>query len=513
MNPRYCHAFQLGCLLFLLFPPLAAAQDACSTGSLPGLPDLSIDSSVPASDPVAHCIVEGTIGAEIHFRLLLPENWNGKFVMGGDGGFAGSLNNQAIGLSSLGGENVLQSGYATVSTDVGHTPDPDRSASWALNNLERVVNYGHLGVHRTAVSAKSLISAWYGQEIDRSYFYGCSNGGREALMEAQRYPNDFDGIIAGAPAYNWTGLISGFLANQQALFPNPDDLTEALLSRNELNIIEQEVLGQCDAADGITDGILNDPRSCDYDIGQLPACNGIDNDSCFTEQEIDAARAVYEGPRTPSGEQLFVGFPFGGEPDNGGWPGWIAGGTDAEVRGGYPNLQFYFAIESMKYLILHDPDWRYSSYDLSNYRADTRHADSTLSATDPDLSAFRSRGGKLLLYQGWSDAAITALGTIDYHQQVLAHDPSASEDVRLFMMPGVLHCSGGKGPYAVKFLEAMDNWVETGNAPSRLTANFVENQQIQDASRPLCAYPEIARYDGSGDDRDASNFRCEAPAP
>jgi len=505
-----CRANRIGCVLLLLIPSFASAQNACSAVNLPDLPDLSIDSTAPASEPVAHCIVEGTIGEEIHFRLLLPENWNGKFVMGGDGGFAGTLNNQAIGLSSRGGENVLLSGYATVSTDVGHTPGPGGSANWALNNLERVVNYGHMGVHRTAVNAKSLISAYYGDEIERSYFYGCSNGGREALMEAQRYPNDFDGIIAGAPAYNWTGLMAGFLANQQALFPDPDDLTEALLSGNELNIIEQEVLGQCDAGDGIADGILNDPRNCDYQLDQLPACSGIDNDSCFTEQEIDAARAVYEGPRTPSGEQLFVGFPFGGEPDNGGWSSWIAGGLDQELRAGYPNAQSYFAIEAMKYLFLHDPDFQYSSYDLSNYQADTHYVDSTLSATDPDLSAFRSQGGKLLLYQGWSDAAISALGTIDYYQQVVQLDPSASEDVRLFMMPGVLHCSGGKGPYAVKFLEALNNWVETDSAPSRLTANFVDQQEIQDASRPLCAYPEIAVYDGTGSDRDASNFRCEA---
>ena len=511
MNLHTANLARLVCVVLFLFSPFVAAQNACSSVALPNLPDLSINSATIGSEPVDHCVVEGTLGEEIRFRLLLPENWNGKFVMGGDGGFAGTLNNQAIGMSSLGGENILLSGYATVSTDVGHTPGPDRSASWALNNLERIVNYGHLGVHRTAENAKALISSYYGQKIERSYFYGCSNGGREALMEAQRYPEDFDGIIAGAPANDWTGLISGFLANQQAMFPNSDDLSEALLSANELNIIEQEVLAQCDASDGLADGILNDPRSCNYDINQLPACNGVDSDSCFTGQEIDAARTVYEGPKTPSGEQLFLGFPFGGEPDNGGWTNWIAGGLELELRPGYPNAQFYFAVETMKYLFLHDPDWQYTTYDLANYEADTQYIDSTLSATDPDLSAFRSQGGKLLLYQGWSDAAITALGTIDYYQRVLEHDASASDDVKLFMMPGVLHCSGGKGPYSVRFLEALDNWVDTGNAPSRLTANFVENQQITDASRPLCAYPEVARYDGTGDDRDEGNFRCEAP--
>ncbi len=498
-------------LMLFLASLSASAQSACNVAALQSLPDLTVDSAQFETSPVAHCRVEGTIGREIHFRLLLPEDWNGKFVMGGDGGFAGTLSNQAIALSTVGGENILLSGYATASTDVGHVPGPGGGANWALNNLERIVNYGHLGVHRTAVNSKSLISEYYQQPVERSYFYGCSNGGREAMMESQRYPDDFDGIIAGAPAYNWSGLVAGFLSNTQAMFPDPENLTEALLSPGELQVIEREVLAHCDADDGLVDGILNDPGNCSYDIGQLPVCSGVDNDSCFTEQEINAARTVYEGPITSSGEKLFSGFPFGGEPDVGGWEVWIAGGLESEQATGYPNLQFYFAVETMKYLYFHNPDFQYSGYDLAGYEIDSRYADSTLSATDPDLSAFRARGGKLLLYQGWSDAAITALGTIDYYEQVLAHDASAGDDVRLFMMPGVLHCTGGKGPYSVRFLEALDNWVETGDAPSRLSARFVQGNRITEESRPLCAYPELAVYDGSGNAREEGSFRCEAP--
>jgi len=500
----------VACVTLMITPPVAA-QPACTPASFPVLPDLSIDSAVESSMPVAHCVVEGTIGTEIRFRLLLPENWNGKMVMGGDGGFAGTLNNQALSYSTMGGENILVSGYATVSTDVGHTPGPGGSASWAMHNLERIVNYGHLAVHRTAVNAKALVSAFYGDQLRRSYFYGCSNGGREAMMESQRYPGDFDGIIAGAPAYNWTGLIAGFLANTQAMFPDADELSEALLSAGELEIIEREVLARCDADDGLADGILNDPRNCSFDLDQLPACSGVDADSCFTRQEIDAARTVYQGPHTSSGEQLFKGFPFGGEPDTGGWTQWIAGGQQEGQRRGYPSLQAYFAVESMKYLYLNDPDFRYENYDLDDYAADTSTVGPTLSATSHDLADFRAQGGKLLLYQGWSDAAISALGTIEYYEKLLEHDAAASNDVRLFMMPGVLHCAGGNGPYSVRFLEALDNWVETGNAPSRLTAHFVEGSRPTEESRPLCAYPEVAVYDGSGNTRDEASFSCALP--
>ncbi|MEQ8952667.1 MAG: tannase/feruloyl esterase family alpha/beta hydrolase, partial [Gammaproteobacteria bacterium] len=322
------------CSIAFLFPTLASAQQNCSVDLFPDMVDVKITEASQQSEPAPHCRVTGVIGTELQFRLLLPENWNGKFVMGGGGGFAGTLGNQAL------TQGVLESGYATVSTDTGHS---GFGASWALNNLERITNYGHAGVHRTAVEAKQMITSFYNDDIERSYFYGCSNGGRQALMEAQRYPQDFDGIVAGAPAYNFGGLIAGFLASQQVMYPDPEQLRTPLLSLQELEIVENRYLAACDANDGLADGILNDPRSCNFDLAELPACSAVDSESCFTETEIAALQSVYDGPRNSAGEQMFYGFPFGGEPDNGGWSAWITGGVADDSPNPYPNAHMFFS--------------------------------------------------------------------------------------------------------------------------------------------------------------------------
>ncbi|MDP6096154.1 MAG: tannase/feruloyl esterase family alpha/beta hydrolase [Gammaproteobacteria bacterium] len=493
---------RLLCSIACLLPAMAGAQSNCDVNLFPEMLDLDITAASQQSEPVSHCEVTGVIGTELQFRLLLPENWNGKFVMGGGGGFAGTLGNQAL------TQGVLESGYATVSTDTGHS---GFGADWALNNLERITNYGHAGVHRTAVEAKHMISDYYDDSIDRSYFYGCSNGGRQALMEAQRYPQDFDGIVAGAPAYNFGGLIAGFLASQQAMFPDPNQLKTSLLSLQELEIVETEYLARCDANDGLTDGILNNPLSCDFDVAELPACSAIDSDSCFTESEIAALKSVYDGPTDSAGNQLFYGFPFGGEPDAGGWSTWTTGGAQDDSLNPYPNLHMFFSAEVMKYMAFHDAAFDYSTYNHDNYFHDIRTLTPTLSATETDLTEFRDQGGKLLLYQGWSDAAITALGTVGYYEDVIANDASAREDARLFMMPGVLHCAGGKGPSTVRFVDALDQWVESDQAPDDLPAYFLDENANPAGSRPLCAYPEEAVYDGSGSDRDPVNFSCSAP--
>ena len=490
------------CTMACLLPAMANAQQNCNIDLFSEILDLEITAVNHQNEPVSHCDVTGTISTELQFRLLLPESWNGKFVMGGGGGFAGTLGNQAL------TQGVLESGYATVSTDTGHS---GFGAGWAMNNLERITNYGHAGVHRTAVEAKRLISDYYDDTIDRSYFYGCSNGGRQALIEAQRYPQDFDGIVAGAPAYNFSGLIAGFLATQQAMFPNPEQLKTPLLSLAELTLVENEYLAQCDASDGLADGILNNPLSCNYDIAELPSCSAVDNDSCFTESEIAALKTVYDGPTDSEGNQLFYGFPFGGEPDAGGWSAWITGGAQDDSPNPYPNAHMFFSAEMMKYMVFSNTAFDYSSYDLDNYFYDIRTIAPTLSATETDLTEYTNQGGKLLLYQGWSDAAITALGTVGYYEEVIANTASASEDVRLFMMPGVLHCAGGKGPSAVRFVDALDQWVESDQAPSELEAYFLDESLNPAGSRPLCAYPELAVYDGSGSDRDPQNFACSAP--
>ena len=386
--------------------------------------------------------------------------------------------------------------------------------------MERIVNFGHQAVHRTTVTAKELIKTYYQKEIVRNYFIGCSRGGGQALMEAQRYPNDFDGIVAGAPAYNWTmGLGAVMTQNMQVMFPDPNNLQEAVIGPKEQELIESSYLKECDAIDGIKEDILNDPRQCQFDVTTL-MCEGKKTDSCLSEGQLRAVKTYYEGPKDSKGNSLFYGFPFGGETGKGGWSLWLTGGLKyQDNKGDYqeglgsdypapvvPNAQFPFGTNVMKYLIYHDPDWTYKNYNYDTLHEDSRLAANTLNATNPDLSAFRKRGGKLLMFTGWSDSAITALGTIGYYDEVIKHDKTSSNDVRLFMMPGVEHCFGGPGPSWVNWLEELDKWMETGKKPDQITAHFVDENMRLAGSRLLCAYPQTAEYDGKGDPKDVLSF-------
>ncbi len=492
------------------------AERACNLESFPSLPDVTLTSVTQGSAPAPHCKVSGLIGPEIHFELLLPDKWNGKFVMGGGGGFVGSVMNTSLMFGSL------QAGYATVGTDTGHQGHP-LDASWAHNNLERLVNFGHQAVHRTTVTAKALTKAYYQKEIARSYFTGCSRGGGQGLMSAQRYPEDFDGIVAGAPAFNWTpGLVALATQINQAMYPNPNNLQEAVVGPKEQELIESSYLAMCDEQDGIRDGILNDPRQCKFDVATL-LCKGKKTDSCLSKEQLAAVKTIYDGPKDSKEKPLFYGFPFGGETALGGWPRWLTGGLKyqadlAEFQGGVdvgdfeppkvPNAFYGFGNGIMKYFVYNDPDWTYKNYNFDTLRKDSERIAETLNATNPDLSAFRKRGGKLIIYTGWSDAAAPALAVIGYYEDVLAHDKTAAEDARLFMMPGVEHCFGGPGPSFVNFLTEIDKWVESGIAPEQIAAYWLDEKFQPTGSRLLCAYPMIAKYDGKGDFRDVSSFSC-----
>jgi feruloyl esterase len=494
----------------------AQAQPVCSQAALPPLPDVRIVSVSAETEFAPHCKVTGIIGTETGFELLLPDAWNGKFLMGGGGGFVGLVVNTALAFGPL------QRGYATVGTDTGHRGHP-LDASWALNNLERIVSFGHQAVHRTAVTAKALIAGYYGRDISRSLFFGCSRGGGQALMEAQRYPQDFDGIVAGAPAYSWTRELGARNTRlNQAMYPDPDDLSVATLTPAKQRLLGKAVLKQCDALDGLEDGILNNPMRCEFDVAAL-ACEGDVSDSCLSEREISAARVIYDGVRI-GGEQVFPGFPVGAELSPNGWTKWLTGGLKVieevgEFQEGVaaaseepapvaPNAHFAFGNGVMKYLVFHDPDWDYSRYSFETFFADVAAVSQTLDATDPNLDAFRARGGKLLLTNSWGDMAISPYGTIEYYESVIDRDRAAADDVRLMIFPGVDHCQGGLGPSWVNYVDVIDDWLETGEAPDRLTAFWLDGQMQPDGSRPVCAHPQYLEYKGSGDPRDASSFRC-----
>ena len=497
----------------------ARAEAVCSLDSLVELPDVRLTSVIHEIAPVPHCKVSGVIGTETNFELLLPEDWNGKFVMGGGGGFVGSVINSALGYG------VLQKGYSTVGTDTGHRGNPI-DASWALNDLERIVSFGHQAVHRTAVTAKALIADFYDKDISRSLFFGCSRGGGQAMMEAQRYPEDFDGIVAGAPAYNWTEELGGRnVWINQAMYPDPSDLSVATITPEAQDLMARVVMRQCDLLDGLEDGILNNPLECSVDVDQF-ACQDGETSECLTPAQLEAARRVYEG-LVIDGEQVVPGYAPGAKIGINGWTRWITGGLTVAAEGEFqrgvaadpefpdpetPSAHFAFGNGVMKYLVFHDPDWDYTTYDFSTFRSDVAAVSSTLDASDPDLHAFRERGGKLLMFNGWRDMALTPLGTIQYFDEVIERDPSAVDDVRLILVPGMDHCFGGPGPSFVNWVDEIDSWVETDQAPDQVTAYWVDEQMQPGGSRLACAYPSVVQYDGVGEPRDAKSFSCSDTA-
>jgi hypothetical protein len=427
---------------------------------------------------VAHCRVSGVIGTEIKFSLLMPDQWNHKFLMGGGGGFVGTVQNQA--------QIVVNAGYATAGTDTGHQGGVT-DAAWALDNEERRINFGYLAVHRTAETSKEILRRYYAAKETRAYFSGCSNGGRQALMEAQRYPDDFDGIVAGAPAADFTAIGAQFIKDVRAQFPDPKNLTP-LLPADTLKSVASQILDRCDVIDGVKDGILDDPRRCRIDLSTVTGLSAA---------QLTALKAIY-APTRAGGDTVFPGQPFGGEGESAGWPAWISGPAPRQGQPAAPSLRLAFGTQLFKYLVFNDPDWDYTKYDLSTWKTDTKRTASILNATNADLRAFNSKGRKLLLWHGW----------IKYYDAVRSRDPKAEEYVRMFMLPGVLHCGGGPGPDNVDWAAAIDAWVESGKAPERIIAQKGSGATVT-RTRPLCAYPQRAVYVGSGSTDQAENFVCK----
>ena len=457
------------------------------------LPDIKMDEAVAVPAAItgairaAHCRVSGVIGTEIRFSLLLPDTWNGRFMMGGGGAFVGTLDNMA--------RETVNAGYATVGTDTGHQGNV-WDASWALNNLERQLNFGYVAVHRTAETAKAIVRHYYGMPAKRSYFSGCSNGGRQGLMEAQRFPDDFDGIVAGAPALDFVGLAAQFVKDMQAVFPDPRNVSTPMFTPETLKSVEAQIVEKCDAVDGVKDGLLEDPRRCNIDVAGLAG---------LSEGQRAALKKIYAETSGKEGA-IYPAQPVGGEGEVDGWPAWITGGSPHATPQA-PSLGFALGTQFFKFLVFNDPSWDYSDYDVANARKDARLTATFMNATNPDLDAFKAKGGKLIVWHGWSDP-LTALASIKYYEQVQERDAGVRDYFRMFLMPGKLHCGGGPGPGPVDWTATIADWVENGKAPDQVIARKAAVGGAVSRTRPLCPYPQHAEYTGSGSTDDAANFVC-----
>jgi hypothetical protein len=482
-------------------PWLAGSADFYKT--LPAFCRVTVDAT-PSSD------------SDIKIEIWLPvSGWNGRLQGNGNGGFAGEIDYAELG-------RRLLRGYATVGTDTGHAGQ-GTDARWALNHPEKITDFAYRGIHEMTAAAKAAVSAFYGSGPQHSYFAGCSNGGRQALMEAQRYPADYDGILAGAPANFWSHLVSSSLWDAQATTLDPASYIPA----SKLPAIAHAVVEACDAKDGVKDSILNDPRQCHFEPKSM-LCKSGDSDSCLTEPQATALGKLYGGAKDAQGHQIFPGFLPGAEEGGGGWGLWITGSEPGK------SLLFAFGYGYFSDMVYSDPAWNYktTNFDRAVADADKKNAH-ILNATDANLKPFTSRGGKLLMYHGWNDAAISAINSINYYNEVVAKlgAKDAAASVRLYMLPGVQHCAGGTGPDAFgepgmpqpddssrNATLALEQWVEKGAAPWQIIATKYEGQgpapdfSKPKMTRPLCPYPQAAKYNGSGDTNDAANFRCSSEA-
>lgn len=451
-----------------------------------------------------HCLVDAAVstpGNSVNVRIGLPASWNEKLYFEGVGGFGGRAGSLTAG---------LERGYASASTDTGHQ-GAVTDATWAEGNPARVVDFAYRGTHEATLAAKALSTAYYGRAPRHSYFNGCSNGGRQALMEVQRYPDDFDGVIAGNPSFGTLGQIQRVLIFQTMLAS-----AENVIPASKVNAIAAATLAACDAGDGLADGLVSDPPSCAFRPETLACGTGASGD-CLTEGELRTVKAIYADVSGP-GDIVLHGFPPGHEDGRTGWQQWLTGTTPPRAEadgtmtfGAAAPLGYRFQDGFLRYLAFGgEPPFDWRTFTFERYSARLASAVEPLSPTNPDLTAFRDAGGKLLLYHGWADPGLSASTTVAYYKDVMARMPDAAQSVRLFMAPGMHHCQGnGPGPNTFDMLTALEQWVERGTAPSRIIASH-STAGVVDRTRPLCPYPQVARYVGSGSIDAAESFRCEA---
>lgn len=480
-----------------------APQSPCSSlRALTGF-EFSVISAVltPAADGTAEfCWVRGLIQPRIRFEVALPTAWHGRLLMTGNGGYAGE-DLEVPGRVRLRNAAVT-SGFLHTQTNTGHDAAGEPLGAFATDP-QKLVDYAFRAVHVTAVTAKKIAAAYYGGSPKRSYFVGCSTGGRQGLMAAQRFPEDFDGIYSGAPVLDFVGTMVNYVSIVQSMAKTP-------ISSEKLKRAGTAIYDQCDENDGVKDGLIEDPRRCAFDpAAHLPKCTDGESPECFTAGEISLLQQLYSD-QFVGGQRVFPGWPVGIETldANGrvGWNNWL-------VRENAPPIFEMFSEAFFRYLAFpkKDPDLRAGQVDLAAVYSQLSSIRQTLNATDTDLSAFRDRDGKLLMWFGWADPALNPNMGVEYYESAVREmGPKTTDFFRLFMMPGVFHCSGGPGCDGAPRLAALTDWVEHGKAPDRITASRTVTGKVI-RTRPLCPYPQIARYKGSGSTDDAANFVCAAP--
>lgn len=422
--------------------------------------------------------------SDIKSEIWLPlSGWNAKFQEVGNGGWNGDIQYGEL-------ADALQRGYAAASTDTGHKGG---SASFALGHPEKIIDFGYRAVHETAVQGKAIVAALYGSAQRFSYFVGCSGGGRQAFAEAQRFPDDFEGIIAGAPGYDRTNESFQLVALGQAIRRDP----AGALPPEKLAVLHQAALDACDARDGVKDGLISDPTRCKFDPA-VTLCKGADGPSCLTRAQVETAKLFYAPVNDPkTGKEVFPGFEPGSELR---WAGLVSG-------------PLTMADDLFKYVVFQDPKWDYMTLDIGRTLPLARKIDNgTISPTSPNLESFVGRGGKLLIYHGWGDQNVAPMSSVEYYEHLVAAmgQHQVDDSVRVYMVPGMGHCGGGEGPNVFDTVTALENWREHGVAPKEIIASQITNGSVT-RTRPLCPYPQVARYKGAGSTDQAENFACQAP--
>jgi feruloyl esterase len=428
--------------------------------------------------------------SRIGIEVWIPPaaSWNGKLLGTGNGGFSSAMSYPAI-------ADGLNRGYAVVATDTGHSGD---TMDFGVGHPEKIIDWAYRAVHIMTDVAKLVVRNHQGRFPTRAYFSGCSTGGQQALSEAQRYPHDYDGIIAGNPASNRLHLIYAFLWTWLAAHGEHD---RQILPSSKLPALATAVMTSCDAHDGLKDGLIADPRACRFDPAQL-TCSGAESDACLTTEQVQAVKKIYDGTRhARTDTKLFPGWAYGSEL---GWRGYITDAKEPVRNGLFTGWAF------------HNPRWNPWSFDFDR---DVAYIDETLafvSAISTDLGAFRKRRGKLIMYTGLVDAVVPPQDTVDYYERVVEASGGLTATrgyFRFFPVPGMGHCGGGSGPNRFDMLSALDAWVEKGAAPDRIVATQVGHAGRVVRTRPLCAYPAQARYKGTGSVDAEAQFTCQVRTP